>query len=71
MSFFVGDDNGSIKRLMTSKLEGILKISAGEDLAEGPKGKQRAVQAMVVDAEQKLASLLKNQIIVLDNGLIA
>jgi hypothetical protein len=46
MPFFIGDDNGNIKRLVPISSDGALKLICEDDLAGGSKGKQRAVQSM-------------------------
>ena len=66
MPFLVGDDNGGVKRIQNSKnTEGDIKLSAGEDLTAGLKGKQRAIQTMALGVEDKMASLHLTPIFIL------
>ena len=57
MPFLVGDDNGNVKRLVLNTVDGSLKLNAEENLVEGLKGKQRAIQSMKFDLSKQLASI--------------
>ena len=60
MPFFVGDDYGNVKRLIFNNAGGSLKLNAEDDLVEGAKGKQRAIQTMSFDANGQLASIFED-----------
>jgi hypothetical protein len=66
MPFFIGDDYGNIKRLTLTSSDGALKLTGGDDLAGGSKGKQRAIQSMALDTKQQTASILHSHFLVLN-----
>jgi len=57
MPFIVGDDNGNVKHVRRDEVEGTCKLVAGEDLAEGSKGKQRAIQVMTFESKERMLAV--------------
>ena len=56
MPFYIGDDNGSIKRVLVSRSEEGVKIVSEDDLVLGVKGKQKAIQCIDYNISEKMAS---------------